>query len=66
MKSKDLVRHGARLAHLQNKLRQQKRELRGLPAEIGASLHLAAVQLSHAIAELDRLAGEQARHELKG
>jgi hypothetical protein len=55
----DLVRHSARLAHQRNKLRAIKRELRSLPAEIGDSLHLAAVQLTHAIDALDRAAGKQ-------
>lgn len=66
MKSKDLIRHSARLAHQRHKVHQVKRELRGVGAEITDSLHLAGVQLAHAIEGLDRLAGEQARRELKG
>lgn len=66
MKSKDLIRRSARLAHLRNQTLVEKKALRGMPADITHSLHLATVQLSHAIDELDRLAGEQARRELKG
>ena len=66
MKSKDIARQSARLEHLRRRLHRAKRELRGMPAEIGDSLHLAMVQLSHAVEALDREAGAQQRRELGG
>ena len=65
MKSSDLVRQSARLAHQRNKIRAIKLQTRGAGSEVAESLRLAMVQLSFATAELDRAAGEQARHELK-
>ena len=64
--SREVARHSARLDGVRRKVHRTRSDLRGLAPEARESLRLAEIQLRFAIEELDRLAGERARSELKG
>lgn len=66
MKPGDVARYSARLEHQRRKLHRIRRELRGhTGADVVDSVHLAMVQLAHAVEALDRQAGEQMRRDLR-